>query len=411
LVVVDQKRILVLTADAGFGHRSAANAVAAALERRHGDVCEVQIANPLDDKRVPGFLRESQADYDKLVRNAPKLYSLGYDLSDAPAPAAVIDSGLTLMLFEALRHLAKVTRPDAIVTTYPLYQAPLRAVFQFQRRQVPLLTVVTDLATVHTIWFHDAADLCLVPTAKVRDLALRNGLEPGRVRITGIPIQPRPIGGDAGLAERRAQLGWQRDPVAVLVVGSRRTGGLVEVVRLLNHAALPLQLAIVAGGDETLHHQIADMDWHVPAKVYGYVEDLPEMMRAADCIVCKAGGLIVSEALAAGLPMVLVDVLPGQEVGNAEHVVEHGAGVRADGPIEVLEGLHHWLDDGGAELGARAAAARRLGRPDAAYAVAELVYAAAQSGPKAGRIHQRPGDRSRLIAWLKRNNLVLTDED
>ncbi|MCX8026175.1 MAG: hypothetical protein N3A60_13330, partial [Thermanaerothrix sp.] len=79
----DPKRILILTADAGFGHRSAANAVAAALQERYGDQCEVYILNPLEDKRVPFVLRESQADYDILVRKAPELYRLGFEVSDA----------------------------------------------------------------------------------------------------------------------------------------------------------------------------------------------------------------------------------------------------------------------------------------------------------------------------------------
>ena len=67
-------------------------------------------------------------------------------------------------------------------------------------------------------------------------------------------------------------------------------------------------------------------------------------MRAADCILSKAGGLTVSEALACGLPLILVDVIPGQETGNANHVVSGNAGVLAHDPIEVLEAVCHWLE-------------------------------------------------------------------
>ncbi|MEJ5201228.1 MAG: hypothetical protein WHV66_03245, partial [Anaerolineales bacterium] len=75
------KRILILTADAGFGHRSAANAVAAALHELYGDACQVEIENPLEDKRTPAFLRETQSDYDRIVREMPDLYRVGFGAS------------------------------------------------------------------------------------------------------------------------------------------------------------------------------------------------------------------------------------------------------------------------------------------------------------------------------------------
>ena len=91
------KRILILTADAGFGHRSAANAVAAALDEDHGDECDIEIVNPMDDKRVPAFLRNSQADYDRIVRETPELYRIGYEATDATVPSRVMEGALRLM--------------------------------------------------------------------------------------------------------------------------------------------------------------------------------------------------------------------------------------------------------------------------------------------------------------------------
>ncbi|OYT68341.1 MAG: hypothetical protein CFK52_15245, partial [Chloracidobacterium sp. CP2_5A] len=61
-----QRNILILTADAGFGHRSAAKAVAAALRETHGDDCAVEVVNPLADWRAPAALRDSPLDYDRM---------------------------------------------------------------------------------------------------------------------------------------------------------------------------------------------------------------------------------------------------------------------------------------------------------------------------------------------------------
>lgn len=83
------KHILILTADYGYGHRSAANAIADALQETHGDYCSVEIVNPMDDPSVPVFLRDGENGYDKIVRAAPDLYKLGYDIGDTRVVSSV----------------------------------------------------------------------------------------------------------------------------------------------------------------------------------------------------------------------------------------------------------------------------------------------------------------------------------
>jgi len=399
----DKKRILILTADAGFGHRSAANAVAAALHETHDDDCDVDIVNPLDDERVLPVLRNSGSDYDRLVREMPDLYKIGYEVSDAAVPTAMFDAALIVMLYEVMGDTIDRYNPDAIVTTYPLYQAPLGALSVIRRQHVPLITVVTDLATVHHIWFHEAADECLVATPTVHDLAAAAGLETDRVHITGIPVHPSVIGEARAPAAIRDALGWSvgADVKTVLAVGSKRIGNLLGVLQALNHSGLPLQLVVVAGGDEDLYDKLQSEEWHVPAHIYNFVGNMPELMHASDCIICKAGGLIVTESLACGLPLLLVDVLPGQETGNADYVVQGGAGELSPTPLDGLETMCHWLMLGGERLTQCAQNARRLGKPRAAYDVAERAWAAAQAGPHTGS-GLRLLHRSRLVTLLGR---------
>jgi 1,2-diacylglycerol 3-beta-galactosyltransferase len=403
------KRILILMADAGFGHRTAANAIAAALKETYSRECTVQITNPLQDERVPALLRHSQSDYDKIVQDMPKLYKFGYEASDASVPSAVVESALTVMLFEVMRDLIRQYKPDAIVTTYPLYQASLRAVYSIGRFHVPLITVVTDLVTVHRLWFHEVADYCLVPTQAARNLALSAGLVPHKVMVTGIPVHPNIVHERRDKAAIRAELGWQPDLVTVLAVGSKRVTNLAEMLRGLNHSRLPLQLVVVAGGDDVLYRQFERTEWHLCTHLYNFVTDMPTFLRAADCIVCKAGGMIVTEALACGLPLLLIEVLPGQEAGNATYVLEAGAGERAESTIGALEILHHWLDRDGELLAQRAANACRIGRPNAAYEIAERVWVAAQRGPEARRSRRIPG-QTKLLQLLSRYGMSGKDK-
>ncbi|TFG72686.1 MAG: hypothetical protein E4H27_02165, partial [Anaerolineales bacterium] len=265
---------------------------------------------------------------------------------------------------------------------------------------IPMLSVVTDLVSVHGQWFHKSADLCLVPTDLVRDQAIDHGLNPYKVHITGIPIHPD-LARNRDRAVLRAEMGWRVDLTTVLVVGSKRVGNMEDMLRALNHSGLPLQLIVITGGNDVLYQQLQDVAWHKEALIYNFVTNLPDMMHAADFIMCKAGGLIVSESLACGLPLLLIDVLPGQEVGNAEYVVQHNAGELAPSPLDALEIMYHWLAHDSALLSEISQQARKLGQPRSAYTVADYVWAAAQQGPQ--RRKERPKRKSRdLIALLDR---------
>lgn len=391
---MNDKRILILTSDAGFGHRSAANAIEAALMEAGDPNLFVNIINPLEHDKVPRLLRESQEDYDRLVREAPQLYQLGYTTTDQTMPAAVMDSALTLMLYETLRDMLNQYDPDAIVTTHPLFQAPLAALFRLNGRRVPLITVVTDLVSVHRMWFNNAVDALVAPTEEVRQLALRAGVDEHKIHILGIPVNPTLGRFEGNQAELRRQLGWREDLITFFAVGSKRVPGLIGMLRGLNHSALPIQLIISAGNDAELQHQAQSTEWHMPTIVYDYVKNMPELLHAVDVLICKAGGLITTEALACGLPLALVDVIPGQEQGNALYVVQNGAGVVADDPIELLEYAFHWLQNDCATLKQCAERARKLGRPHAASDVAHMALQSADETARARQASARHAEQS-----------------
>jgi 1,2-diacylglycerol 3-beta-galactosyltransferase len=397
-----KKLILVLTADVGFGHRSAANAVAAAIRDRYGEECEAVILNPLEDKRAPFFLRDSGADYDRTVRSMPEFYRFYYDASDTTVTSAIVESSLTVLLFEIMLDIVRIYHPDAIVSTYPLYQAPLQAVFTMRGQDTPLLLVVTDLATVHRIWFNREVEACLVANTVVRDLGLNYGMMPEQIVVTGIPVNPMLMSDQRTPQMLRRDLGWTEEVTTFLAVGSRRVDRLLGTLNVLNHFGIPLQLVVVAGNDFALYKELQKIEWHVPNHMYKYVENIPEMMRAADAVICKAGGLIVTEALATGRPLMLVDAIPGQEEGNADFVVRGGAGDLARTDDEVLETTAHWLMDKGKILEERARNAAKMGRPNAAYEVAEQAYIAARRGPTK-RNHFF--SRKTLIDLFRRNHV------
>src|SRR5689334_12683027 len=110
--MAETKHIIILMTEAGFGHRSAARAIADALQELYGETCWVEILNPLNDRRSPALLRTMQTDYDKVVQQRPDLYRRSYALSDASVPTALMDGVLTVGLFDALRDAVQSHWPD-----------------------------------------------------------------------------------------------------------------------------------------------------------------------------------------------------------------------------------------------------------------------------------------------------------
>lgn len=377
--------ILVLTNDAGMGHRQAALATVAALERRYGNVCRPVLLNPLEEPGTPPSLRNLQSDFNHIVQRAPKLYALGHDVGNSYLPTRLMERMESRLLLEPISGVLERTRPDIVVTTHPAY---IYLLVDYRRRHNetwPLVVLVTDLARLQRLWFRKEVDLYLVPTEEAAELAARRGIHPERVRVTGIPVDLRLADAAETKATLRARFGWDTNLPVVLAVGSRRVRDFPGVLHALNVAQLPIRLVVVTGDDEELLAEAQAIPWQIPVQLCGYVDDLPDRLRAADAVISKAGGLTVAESLAAGVPLFIIQSMPMHEQGNAAYIIAGGAGLRAENPANLGDALRGALANDGRLLAAMADNARRLGRPRAAYAVAEHLWALTHqtSGPEA----------------------------
>ena len=369
-----KKRVLILTADAGFGHRSAANAIREGLVELYGDKVVAEVVNALDEPTAPNFLRESQSDYDRWVRNVPELYQLGYEASDNPVPTSILERSLVILLLETMRNLLDQYTPDIVVTTYPAYTMPMITAIRRKHCRIPFYTVVTDLSTIHRLWFDRRVSGCLVPNSLVAELAMSQAVDSSKITVTGIPVSPKISLEKRPKNKIRKELGWLPDIPTILAVGSKRVDRLLDTLNVINHFGSNVQLAVVAGKDEIVYKELSQVEWHIPAYVYDFIENMPLLMKASDLLVCKAGGLIITEALACGLPMMLIEVIPGQETGNAEYVTAYGAADIAQSPIEVLETLDHLIKDDQALLKKRSVNAAQLGKPQSAFDIAKILW-------------------------------------
>ena len=283
---------------------------------------------------------------------------------------------------QALRKIAIQYPSDMIISLHPLSNAPLARALGTPRPK--LVTVVTDMVSTHAMWYHPDMDLCIVATDEARQRALRCKIDPQRVHVVGIPVADRFCQPSSDRAALRQRHGWPQERLVVLLMGGGEgMGPLEETARAIAQANLPVTLAIITGRNQKLKARLEAQTWPMPVFVYGFVREMPDFMRAADVLVTKAGPGTISEALNAGLPLVLYNRLPGQEDGNVRFVLAEGVGVWAPTPPEIVSAIKHWIEnpDRRSKVSENCL---RVARPQAAHQIAALLAASLGVGIPAG---------------------------
>ena len=286
------------------------------------DVAEVQV---LDVLQVSSALCRDVLGkgYFVLVEGIPWLVEWGNDASDPPFRCrGPIDPWTRINALPVIRAIKRF-RPTAIVCTHFL-PAQLLATLILRGVVDAKTAVVTTDYDFQGLWLTNAFHKLFVAREEGRVELTAFGLPLDRVAATGIPIAA-----ESNIAPERDA---SAPPMLLISAGAKGGSYAEAVVRQTLHMRSAFTATVVCGHDEALRRRIEQLV--APAgnryRVLGFTTELPQLLRRADLFVGKPGGLTASECMAAGLPMVLVNPIPGQEVRNGDYLVEQGAAVRCN---------------------------------------------------------------------------------
>ncbi|MBW6473364.1 MAG: galactosyldiacylglycerol synthase [Anaerolineaceae bacterium] len=361
--------ILFLFSDTGGGHRSAAEAIIEAIHLEFPDQFDTRMID-IFRQYAPLPLNYAPDIYPHLSRY-PKMWKLGYEVSDGTRRIRAFYDVMWPYLRSAVHQLLKENPVDLIVSVHQLVNIPLlRSRFHTDKRFV---TVVTDLVSTHSAWYHPGADLVIVPTIPAKEKALKSGLPNEKVIVIGQPVAEKYINQTLNKIDLRNRFGWGKDLLTVLLVGGGEgMGNLEKHAMAINNSNLPIQLIIVAGRNQQLKTKLENQNWNMPTKIYAFVKEMPEFMQASDVLITKAGPGTISEAFIAGLPLILYSKMPGQEDGNVGYVTNQGAGIWAPNPDLLVESLQNWIDHP-EELKIVASRSAQLAKPNASRDIAKAL--------------------------------------
>jgi UDP-N-acetylglucosamine:LPS N-acetylglucosamine transferase len=225
---------------------------------------------------------------------------------------------------------------------HPLAVRLMCAARREMRSSWSLVTVVTDLATIHASWaFADNSDRYYVPTLEAQQALLNYGVSLDRIVYSGFPVHPKFLSNVSGREQARQELGIRKDRTTVLVTSGGAGGGKVgDIVSAIETARPNWQTLVVTGNNRALFRALVERGQApVNTHVYGFVNKMETLMAAADVVVTKAGPGTIMEALSLSRPLIVTGAVGLQETGNISYVENNKFGIYCPEPDNIVEAI------------------------------------------------------------------------
>ncbi|MBB3112671.1 processive 1,2-diacylglycerol beta-glucosyltransferase [Paenibacillus phyllosphaerae] len=340
---VRKPKVLVLYASFGDGHWQAARALTASL--REQGIEQILLVDLLAEAH-PWLNTMTKSIYAKSFTLLPGLYGWIYNTTRHMQHDSLFANWLHSFGRAKLARLLQQEKPDAVFHTFPLLAMP--ALKRKIGLSIPTYTVVTDF-DLHGRWVHPDIDRYYVPTADMRSELIAHGIAPARICVSGIPLR-QGFGAVTVTPALRAQYGFAPGtPIVLIMAGAQ--GMMSDSAELCAYLLMQpnVQIAFVCGRSAQLEVELRErFSVHPEAarlKIFGYVEQVHELMALSACLVTKPGGVTLAEGLMCGLPLFTHRPVPGQERNNAEYLQRKGAAVMTHTAPELADEIMKLIRD------------------------------------------------------------------
>lgn len=334
-------KAIILTVTQGCGHTATAAAIENCLRARG---CEAQTIDVY--KHINSFVSEtvdkSTALYTKI---APDLYRLVYSYLDE---GVEIDQNNVFNFINKLcaykfYRLVEEYDPDVIICTHVFAAQLANQIKRKGRTRAKIVGIVTDY-TIHPYWETvSCVDYIIVASENLKYRAIKKGIPERKILPLGIPVHPKFL---ETLSKQDAckKLGISSEKPIILMMGGGLGYGIDddEIDKITSMRA-SFEILIVCGQNKKQQRKFQKIKAESGSQnmhIYGFVNNVNEMMDAADFFISKPGGLSISEAMAKKLPLVVINPIAGHEERNLEFLMNCGAAVCATKTFPLDEAIN-----------------------------------------------------------------------
>jgi processive 1,2-diacylglycerol beta-glucosyltransferase len=334
----EHMKVLILSISTGQGHHATGQAIENYFINM-GHECQNIDAYGYIEPRLQDAVSKI---YLFVSKYTPKASSIVYDVtvkrSKPMAKYSIPKITNSLMASELLKFIDQY-QPDVIICTHVLTAAMMNILVEKKRLSCITVGIVTDF-TIHPLWEESLSlDYYVTPSVLLEYQMKLKGMDVKKHLPFGIPTKPK-FSERNDKKQARLALGLDPDlPTILLMSGSMGYGKMDKSIQHLDDLQMDFQTMVVCGNNKRQYKKINDLYTRKRFEVYGYVDNVDQLMDAADCVITKPGGITSSEALAKGLPMIMVNPIPGQEERNAEFMLNNGLALLATKTFPLQEAV------------------------------------------------------------------------
>jgi 1,2-diacylglycerol 3-beta-galactosyltransferase len=368
-----KKKILYLFSDTGGGHRSAAAAIMRAVEHLRKDTFSQEMVDVF--ATCSGFLNVFARLYGPVIKYSPQMWGRLYYWLDDEKKLETLEKMSRPFILEELTKLIREKMPSIIVSVHPLINHLTVNAIKQSGMNIPFIVVITDPVTLHRAWITPEVNLGIVATPEAKELAIKYGMPESKIKLIGMPIDPKFFLKDREKQEARKKNHLKPKLFTILLMGGGEGAGkMYEIIEELDKQKIKAQLIVIAGRNKSLEQRVKKnvQKFSLPIRVYGFTDQVHEIMAESDLIITKAGPGTIAEAMAMNLPIIITSWLPGQEEGNVEFVVRENVGRVSKDPEKVAEIVKELWET--TEFEQIKENIKRVSRPRAAMEIADEIF-------------------------------------
>ena len=326
------KKILIFYGSYGGGHLSAAKSIRDYIEKNYSD-SQVELVDCVEYVNKL-FNKLTTKEYKDFSKNARWIWKHLYYDSESGSLSRICNTINRLMAIK-LNRLIQEFQPDLIISTHPFSSQMCAILKEKGKLNCKVATILTDYAP-HNQWLvkSEFIDYYFVAQQGMVDDLVSRGVNKDKIHVTGIPLSSRFLQ-SYNKQKILEDYGLTSDKNTILFFAGGEFGfGKDKTFNRLKAIIdnLPnLQVVAVAGRNEKMKERFDELvkatKTESNVKILSFTNQVPELMSVSDLVITKPGGLTTTESLASGLPLIIIDPLPGQEEENAEFIENSGAGI------------------------------------------------------------------------------------
>ena len=327
------KKILIFYGSYGGGHLAAAKTIRAYLEENYKNQIEIEMIDCIEyiNKVINKVSTEA---YKELAKKAPWVWKQVYTNSQHGALSRISTTTNKLMSLK-LNTLLQEVKPDLIISTHPFSTQMCAILKEKGKINCRLATIMTDYHT-HDQWLvaYKYVDYFFVANQQMKTDMIMKGINSQKIFVTGIPVSERFLK-KYNKDEICKELGLSPNKQTMLFFAGGEFGlgrnSTYMTLKVLIRLFKDLQVIAISGKNKKMNKKFNNLVKVTKSedriKIFEFTDKIPEIMSISSAVITKAGGLTITESLVSGLPIAIINPIPGQEVENTQYLVDNGVAV------------------------------------------------------------------------------------